>query len=261
MGTTTTDVTISGAAAPSTGQALISSSPTTASWQNLSGLTWRNTWNSGTTYAVNDIVTSNSACWICILSHTNQVPPNATYWNLVVDGLHWRGTWNSGTAYDINDAVYLNGISYICILGHTNQTPPNVTYWNILVQSNVFGQNYQSAVSESSVSTTSTTFQNKVTLTTNSLPSGVYRIGWYFMWQLSSVSTLYKARVMLNGATTLMNITIQPQSATTTLRHPIAGFYNTGTISGIQTITIDYGVVTTGTAYIESARLEIWQVA
>ncbi len=122
--------------------------------------------------------------------------------------------------------------------------------------------NYQYAVSKSSVNTTSTTFQNKVTLTTTSLDSGLYRIGWHFYWQLSSTSTNYKARVLLNGSTTLMSIQIQPQSASTTLRHPICGFYITpSNISGSQTITLDYGVVTTGTAYIQAARLEIWRVA
>jgi len=261
LGTTTTDVTISGASAPTSGQVLVTNTPTTATWQNFTGLTWRSTWNGNTAYAANDVVTYSNACWVCILGHTNQVPPNAIYWDQVVDGFHWKGTWNSGTTYVIDDIAYLGGSSYICILGHTNQTPPNVTYWQPFAAACVFGQYYQSAVSETSVSTTSTTFQNKLTMTTPSLPSGTYRIGWQYMWQISSTSVQFRGRTMLNGATTLQNFTIIPQSATTTLRHPISGFYNTGTISGVQTITIDYCVLTTGTAYIEGARLEIWQVA
>jgi hypothetical protein len=137
------DVVVSAASAPSTGQALIAASATTASWQNISGITWRNTWNSGTTYAVNDCISSGGSTWICILSHTNQVPPNATYWNMVVDGFHWKGTWNSGTAYIVNDVVSLSGTTYICILGNTNNTPPNATYWTVFVATTPAGSTTQ----------------------------------------------------------------------------------------------------------------------
>lgn len=37
-------------------------------------------WNSGTTYVVNDVVSNAGRWYRCILGHTNQVPPNVTYW-------------------------------------------------------------------------------------------------------------------------------------------------------------------------------------
>jgi hypothetical protein len=40
-------------------------------------------WSSATAYVVNDAVTRNGSSYICILAHTNQAPPNATYWGLI----------------------------------------------------------------------------------------------------------------------------------------------------------------------------------
>lgn len=37
-------------------------------------------WSGATTYQVGDLVLSASVIYACILSHTNHVPPNATYW-------------------------------------------------------------------------------------------------------------------------------------------------------------------------------------
>lgn len=126
------------ASAPVAGQVYTATSGTTASWQNTTGITWRNVWSNVTTYAVNDAVTYSGSTWICISAHTNQAPPNATYWNMVVDGFHWKGAWSGATAYIINDVVSSGNSSYICVLGHTNQVPPNATYWTALV-TNVIG--------------------------------------------------------------------------------------------------------------------------
>lgn len=37
-------------------------------------------WDGGTAYEVGDIVNSGGTAYVCILRHTNHVPPNATYW-------------------------------------------------------------------------------------------------------------------------------------------------------------------------------------
>ncbi len=37
-------------------------------------------WNSGTTYVINDVVSSGGRWYRCILGHTWSVPPNVTYW-------------------------------------------------------------------------------------------------------------------------------------------------------------------------------------
>lgn len=43
-------------------------------------VTYRNKWSSLYTYAVNDVVQYLGVVYKCILAHTNQTPPNATYW-------------------------------------------------------------------------------------------------------------------------------------------------------------------------------------
>mgnify|MGYP001572271569 CR=1 FL=1 len=40
-------------------------------------------WSGVTAYTVGQIVTSGGSAYQCILAHTNQVPPNATYWRLL----------------------------------------------------------------------------------------------------------------------------------------------------------------------------------
>lgn len=44
---------------------------------------YKGAWSGATAYAVNDAVTSGGSSYICILAHTNQAPPNATYWGLI----------------------------------------------------------------------------------------------------------------------------------------------------------------------------------
>jgi hypothetical protein len=45
-----------------------------------SGYVWEGHWDSGTTYQVNDMVADGGEAYYCILEHSNQQPPNATYW-------------------------------------------------------------------------------------------------------------------------------------------------------------------------------------
>ncbi len=45
--------------------------------------TWLDEWDNGTAYNVNDAVSIDGSSYICILGHTNQEPPNPTYWNLL----------------------------------------------------------------------------------------------------------------------------------------------------------------------------------
>lgn len=65
-------------------------SGTYGSWQiSLAGVPgagwnqWKGTWSNATSYHLNDEVALNGSSYICISPNTNQVPPNATYWNVV----------------------------------------------------------------------------------------------------------------------------------------------------------------------------------
>lgn len=119
---------------------------------------------------------------------------------------------------------------------------------------NIFGSQFHSGNSASESSTTSSTFQQKLRLTTGSLPTGNYRIGWYFEHKGSGSS---EGRVELNDTTTLAQVDID--SSTPDFLGQ-SGHYYTGSISGVQNIDIDWRAVSS-TAYIRRARLEIWRIS
>lgn len=108
--------------------------------------------------------------------------------------------------------------------------------------------------------TTSTTYQNKLTLTTGSVDAGDYDIQWYYETGHSSASQKCRARVFLNGATELANTIIEPKDS--------ANYYGIGGIdrqtlaAGVQTVAIDYSVNpgSTGTSKIRRARLKLFKV-
>ena len=83
--------------------------------QGPSGLIgiWQGTWVSGN-YVVNDSVEYNGSSYICILNTvSNEIPTNATYWDVVaVKGSNGGGA-TSGATYDLTNDVanpsYLEG--------------------------------------------------------------------------------------------------------------------------------------------------------
>lgn len=57
------------------------------------GLNWLGAWSGVTAYAVNDGVSNNGSSYICTAAHTNQEPPNASYWDVFAA----KGTDGAGT--------------------------------------------------------------------------------------------------------------------------------------------------------------------
>src|SRR5262245_2647564 len=56
--------------------------------QGSRGLNWLGAWSAATAYVLNDAVfnTVNGSSYVCINPHTNQQPPNATYWSTLAVG-------------------------------------------------------------------------------------------------------------------------------------------------------------------------------
>ena len=44
---------------------------------------WKGAWSSTASYIVNDVVQESGSSYICLIANTNQMPPNAPYWDLV----------------------------------------------------------------------------------------------------------------------------------------------------------------------------------
>lgn len=118
----------------------------------------------------------------------------------------------------------------------------------------VFGSERNYIASEGESTTTSTTLQTKTTLTTGSLPSGTYRLG--YNCEVSNVDSdvVTEVEVKLDGTiVALPNIKIDGDYV------PVSGFVEQA-LSGAITATIKYRAVTTGTAKIRRARLELFRV-
>jgi hypothetical protein len=123
---------------------------------------------------------------------------------------------------------------------------------------NVFGSEFQQASSDTESSTTSATFQQKLRLTTGTLPSGTYRIGFYCETWQSGLADLAEWQVELNDTTVLATGLNEPEDGDERWDH---GGFVYQSLSGSNTIDLDWRQQGGSTAYIRRARLEIWRVA
>jgi len=123
-----------------------------------------------------------------------------------------------------------------------------------------FGAWYGWNSSEAESSTTSTTYVNKLTYTTPTIPAGYYRIGYQFEWRRNTASNDFRGRVQIDNTSTIMEFNEESKDGTSW--HPAAGFDIVQLTAGTHTIDIDYAGETTGnTSYIRRARIEFWMIA
>jgi len=124
-----------------------------------------------------------------------------------------------------------------------------------------FGAWYGWNASEFESSTTSTSWQTKVTFSTgSSLPAGYYRIGCQFEWLRNATGDDFKARLVLDGSTILMEINEEPQDPDSwhlNSTHDIVQLS-----AGSHTFSLQYcGETTSATSRIRRARLELWMIS
>lgn len=133
---------------------------------------------------------------------------------------------------------------------------------DITIAGNVFGTEFQQASSDSESSTTSTTFAQKLRMTTSSLPSGTFRIAWYYEWKHTNTNHDFIGQVQINDTITIMEHQEESQDSGDDQYHNLGGFYYL-IGSGILNVDIDYSRSSSsgGTSYIRRARLEIWRVS
>jgi hypothetical protein len=90
-------------------------------------------WSGATAYTIGDIVSYLSSSYICIANHTNQAPPNASYWALLSSGIEWKGAWSAGT-YSLQQAVEHDGTAYIANKTTTEEPSESASDWDLLAQ-------------------------------------------------------------------------------------------------------------------------------
>lgn len=133
---------------------------------------------------------------------------------------------------------------------------------------NVFGSEFQRAESFGFSTTTSTTFQNKVKLTTTNLPAGTYRIGIHYGWNHNSTINDFEGQV-LEDAVQLGEIHKQEPkdsaggdpTGTTQRYYTSRVFYRTLT-AGVHVYDINFRTDSAGTvSSIWEATIELWRVS
>jgi hypothetical protein len=134
------------------------------------------------------------------------------------------------------------------------------------VHEDIFGKRFQQAESAGESSYTgSTTYQQKLRLTTPSVPAGTYRVGFFYENACDGDDKQVKFRVQVDDSTTLHEVTPKQKGKygdTPSVWHSAGGFGYVVLTNAAHNIDLDYGVDNAGeTVYIRRARLEIWRVA
>jgi len=126
----------------------------------------------------------------------------------------------------------------------------------IIAEAPVYGTQYHYAESNVQSSTTSETFQTKVTLSTSSLPAGNYRLGYSYEAANEDSKDETDCEVVMDGVVVAESRIKGNQN----YDYPSLGGFVRLTLSGIKTATIRYRDTGSGTALIRRARLELWRV-
>ncbi len=109
--------------------------------------------------------------------------------------------------------------------------------------------------SEGQSTTTSSTYQTKLTYNVGTLEGGIkYRIGWYCEVCNSSTSGRTEVQVAYDG-TVIANPSVEAEDDDDWV--PFCGFYYLSEDTTVTNITIKYRRMSEGTAKIRRARLEI----
>lgn len=124
----------------------------------------------------------------------------------------------------------------------------------------VFGSVFQFAESLGNTSTSSTTFVQKLRLTTSSLPAGNYIVNWSADAGCDD-NDEFEARIEENDTTTLSSTIGRDNTASLDFYRTFSG-HAIRTLSGVNTFDIDFRVVSGGgPAEIRNARITLWRVS
>ena len=94
---------------------------------------FRQDWNTGTRYVVNDVVKFGGSLYICTAFHVSGSNFDETKWNVFIGGLEFEDTWSAVVEYQLGDIVTYGGYSYVAVDRNTGNIPPNEpAHWELL---------------------------------------------------------------------------------------------------------------------------------
>ena len=129
----------------------------------------------------------------------------------------------------------------------------------------VYGTEFTQGANEtllSHVISQANTWYQKLRVTTASLPSGNYKIDWYYEWGLSDNREDFRARIQLNDTTDIMTHRQRPKHSGSDQKHPACGLYYAASLSGVIDIDLDVSSTNNGvTAWIQNARITLIRVS
>ena len=127
-------------------------------------------------------------------------------------------------------------------------------------QAKVFGTQFQYAESLGTTTNTSnTTYVNKVTLTTSSLPSGTYVLNWTLVWSSSNASRESDFRILDNTTPLVTWVSSASRNQAVEMK---SGFKILTGVSGVKTYNLDFKVnASSSTISVRDAILTLWRVA
>lgn len=124
----------------------------------------------------------------------------------------------------------------------------------------VFGQDYQTEVDLPVSSTVSTTFQDKLTLTTPAL-TGTYRVGWHAVVDQSNGADAVQVQLENTTDAALVGVLQEHEPKDSRNRISVGGFAEVVFTGAAKTFTMQWRQQRGGTASIRDARIEIWRVS
>lgn len=138
---------------------------------------------------------------------------------------------------------------------------PNKKYVDDEIGDMVFGSEFQQAVSASESSTTSATFQQKLRLTTGTVPAGTYRIGVTFNYSSDDENEEMEFQLELDDTTQIWYADpVQKKKLSDGVYMSAGAFTYTVLTNAVHTFDLDYANSNSKTTYIKNARIEIWRV-
>jgi len=158
-------------------------------------------------------------------------------------------------------SLVLDGLNWPTADGTSGQVLTTDGSGSLSFSAPVFGSEHQEAESSGVSTTTGSTWKEKLEIVTGSLPSGKYRIGWYYEWQHTGTAGDVEVRLQVNNGPGHMNQLTETYDLGTDQWRSASGFVYKTAFSGINTIELDYRNRTAGTTGIRKARLEIWRIS
>jgi hypothetical protein len=123
-------------------------------------------------------------------------------------------------------------------------------------------RNFRDAEDDTLSATTSTDWQQKLRLTTDSgFKAGKYRIAFQCSWYGTNLSSQWRGQIEIDDATQVIYREIEPNDTSTSLRNTASGFAIVDLTAGQHTVDLDYSRIgSAGTFAIDEARITIERV-